>query len=152
MLETQFLSWLQHVLSVTRKELHMETAIVSYIEENFYTIVAVDSEMEGVFAPKQVFPLQDTYCRAVYESKKFVSYDHVATIDGMLQHPVYQAIKLESYIAAPIKDPSGEVVGTLNFTSFIPHKPKFTTSDQAIVENLAIELSENLELLMELLK
>lgn len=152
MLESQFKLWLQQVLCETRKELHMETAIVSYIEQDTYTIVAVDSEMEGVFAAKQVFPLQDTYCRAVYESKSSVRYDHVATIDGMLQHPVYQAVKLESYIAAPITDKDGAVVGTLNFTSLIPHKPEFTDLQQAMVDNLAAEMSANVNQLVALLK
>lgn len=151
MIDSQFSLWLQQVLIETRKELHMETAIVSYIENNEYTIVAVDSEMEGVFAPKQVFPLQDTYCRAVFESKQSVRYDHVATVDGMLQHPVYQAVKLESYIAAPIIDTKGEVVGTLNFTSLIPHKPEFTGTQQAMVDNLAAELSTNIDKLKALL-
>ena len=152
MLEEKFKLWLQQVLNVTRQELHMETAIVSHIKDDSYTIVAVDSEMEGVFAPKQVFPLQDTYCRAVYESKQSISYDHVAKIEVMLQHPVYQAVKLESYIAAPIKDSNGDVVGTLNFTSLIPHKPKFTSTEQVIVDNLAAELSAEISHLFNLLK
>lgn len=152
MLDQQLILWLQQVLCETRKELHMETAIVSYIEDDTYTILAVDSEMEGVFATKQVFPLQDTYCRAVVESKKSVRYDHVATIDGMLQHPVYQAVKLESYIAAPIKDKANQVVGTLNFTSLIPHKPKFTDSEQVMVDNLAAEISVIFDRLFDLLK
>lgn len=151
MIDSQFSLWLQQVLIETRKELHMETAIVSYIENNDYTIVAVDSEIEGVFAPKQVFPLQDTYCRAVYESKQSVRYDHVATVDGMLQHPVYQAVKLESYIAAPITNESGDVVGTLNFTSLIPHKPEFTYAQQIMVEHLAAELSSEVDKLKALL-
>lgn len=151
MLDKQFSLWLQQVLIETRKELHMETAIVSYIENDEYNIVAVDSEMEGVFAPKQVFPLQDTYCRAVYESKQSVRYEHVATVDGMLQHPVYQAVKLESYIAAPITNSNDEVVGTLNFTSLIPHKPEFTDTQQMMVDNLAAELSSQIDKLKALL-
>lgn len=145
MLDKQFETWIEEVLLETRKELHMETAIVSYIQDNDYTIVAVNSEMEGVFVVNQVFPLQDTYCRAVFESQQSVRYDHVATIDGMLQHPVYQAVKLESYIAAPIKNSEGKVVGTLNFTSLLPHKPKFTDAQQVMVDNLATELALHID-------
>jgi len=137
-----FKSWLQQSLTAVRNELGMETAIASFIENENYTIVAVDSVMEGVFEAGQVFPLQDTYCRAVYESKRPVSYYHVATVESMLQHPVYQAVKLESYIAAPILNDDGEVMGTINFTSLEPHKPHFTKEEQTLVETLAEQVSK----------
>lgn len=142
----EFKVWLERFLLQTRVELNMETAIASLIEQDNYTIVAVSSEMEGVFKAKQVFPLQDTFCRAVYDSHKCVTYDHIATIDGMLQHPVYQAVKLESYIAAPIFDANSDVVGTINFTSLLPHKPCFTAQEREMVQQLAYQVSQQLNL------
>ena len=141
-----FQFWLERALLQTRQELNMETAIASFIENDNYTIVAVNSAMEGVFQAQQVFPLQDTFCRAVCETQKCVTYDHIATIDGMLQHPVYQAVKLESYIAAPILDSTSQVVGTINFTSLLPHKPSFTKQEREMVEQLAKQVSERFTL------
>lgn len=142
----EFKHWLEQALFEVRQELNMATAIASFIEQDNYTIVAVNSEMEGVFKAKQVFPLLDTFCRAVYETHECITYDHIATIDGMLQHPVYQTIKLESYIAAPIFDNKAQVVGTINFTSLLPHKPSFTDREKALVEQLAKQVSQQFDL------
>jgi len=145
-----FSHWLRQEISQLRAQLAMETVIVSHIENGQYTIVAVDSDMEGVFEVGQEFPLEDTYCRAVYENQESVQYNHVATIKSMLQHPVYQAVKLESYIASPIKNPIGEVVGTLNFTSLIPRSPEFSDSQQSSVDTLAAAISEHYQFYSEL--
>ncbi|NVK25836.1 MAG: GAF domain-containing protein [Gammaproteobacteria bacterium] len=141
-----FKQWLKQELNTVRQELGMETGIASFIAENDYTIVEVDSDMEGIFEAGQVFPLQDTYCRAVVESEQAVKYNHVATIKTMLQHPVYQAVKLESYIASPIFDAQQKVIGTINFTSLQPHKPKFNVDEQQLVDEFTARVSENAEL------
>lgn len=141
-----FKGWLDRELKSVRDKLGMETAIASYIEDNTYTIVDVDSDMDGIFEVGQQFPLQDTYCRAVIETNKPVCYNHVATIKSMLQHPVYQAVKLESYIASPIVDENQKVMGTLNFTSLFPHRPKFDMDEQHLVDELAQQVSSNFSL------
>lgn len=141
----EFSEWLSCELGRVRNDLGMETAIASYIDHNEYTIVDVDSEMEGIFSIGQKFPLQDTYCRAVVEQQEHVNYDHVATIKTMLQHPVYQAVKLESYIASPIKNREEQVVGTLNFTSLYPHAAKFDLTEKELVEQFSRKVSENIE-------
>ena len=141
----EFSEWLRAELSRIRQSLGMETAIASCIDNDQYTIVEVDSEMEGIFEVGQMFPLQDTYCRAVVGQNNLVNYDHVATIENMLQHPVYQAIKLESYIASPIKNRDGQVVGTLNFTSLYPHAPKFELIEKELVEQFSRQVSENID-------
>ena len=140
--QDEFKHWLHQELTNIRLQLGMETAIASYIENNSYTIVDVDSEMEGIFEVGQEFPLQDTYCRAVFENRKSVCYNHVATIKSMLQHPVYQAVKLESYIASPILEEDGNVMGTLNFTSLFPHRPEFDLDEQKLVDDFAAKVSE----------
>lgn len=149
--KADFNLWLKESLHKLRLDLGMETAIASFIKDDNYTIVEVDSVMEGVFSSGQEFPLQDTYCRAVAESKEAVKYNHVATIKTMLQHPVYQAVKLESYIAAPITNEESEVIGTVNFTSLDPHKPSFTQQEEAWVEALAKGISEKSALYQQLI-
>lgn len=148
--KVEFSEWLSQSLHKVRQDLGMETAIASFIKNDVYTIVDVDSVMEGVFSAGQEFPLQDTYCRAVAESKQAVKYNHVATIKTMLQHPVYQAVKLESYIAAPIKMSNGKVIGTINITSLDPHKPSFNEEEESWVKSLAEEISQHANLYQEL--
>ena len=139
--QNDFQTQLTALIHKARMELGMVTAIASFIEDDNYTILAVDSIMEGVFAVGQVFPLQDTYCRAVFETKAPVNYYHVATVESMLQHPVYQAVKLESYIAAPVTNGNNDVIGTLNFTSLEPHRPAFSELEKEMVDALAKDVS-----------
>lgn len=141
-----FSDWLTQKLMNVRNELEMETGIASFIEQDNYTIVAVDSKMEGVFTPGMMFPLADTYCRAVCKEQGMVTYPHVGMIKAMLQHPVYQAVKLESYIAVPIFNDDKQVLGTLNFTSLNPHKSEFSDSEKTLVENFGQELQQKLAL------
>lgn len=142
----EFCTWLAQSLSQVRDNLKMETGIASYIVENSYSIVAVDSEMEGVFSAGMEYPLESTYCAAVFSKKETVTYDHVGEIEAMLQHPVYLAVKLESYIAAPVKSSTGRVIGTVNFTSLDPHAGPFSEEHKQLVEALAVEVSKHLPL------
>lgn len=145
-----FNSWLTQALNCLRHELRMETGIASFIDQDNYKVVAVDSVMEGVFMPGAEYELQDTYCHAVCNSKLMVCYERVGTIDGMLQHPVYLAVKLESYIAAPILTPDGRVIGTINFTSLEPHSGEFSEHEQSLVRMLAQEVAKHVSLYEEI--
>ena len=58
---------------------------------------------------------------------------------------LYQAVKLESYIASPIKNREEQVVGTLNFTSLYPHAPKFDLDETELVEQFSRKVAENIE-------
>ena len=142
----EFCAWLASSLSLVRDYLQMETGIASYIVDNNYSIVAVDSAMDGVFSAGMEYPLESTYCAAVFSRQETVTYDHVGEIESMLQHPVYLAVKLESYIASPVKSNTGKVIGTINFTSLDPHAGPFSDEHKALVEYLAEAVSEHLEL------
>lgn len=141
---TRFLVQLSTLLHSVRKELNMETAIVSYINGESYTLVMVDSEMKGVFEAGMVFPLDDTYCRDVYKLNQVMRYNHVGTMDNMSQHPVYLSVKLESYIAAPIHDTNGDVIGTVNFTSLFAQVDSFNEDKVTLVTNLADYIEQNI--------
>lgn len=130
-------------LRLIRKELDMETAIVSYINKDSYTLVLVDSEMQDVFKAGMAFPLEDTYCNDVYKFNQVMSYRHVGSMDNMLQHPVYQSVKLESYLAAPINDHKGNVLGTVNFTSLFVKETPFTQHQINLVTDLATYIEQN---------
>lgn len=136
---------LNQKLHAARIQLGMETAIVSFIDNSTYTVATVDSEMTGVFKAGMVFPLENTYCRDVYDSNREVHYHHVGAIESMLQHPVYLSVKLESYIAAPINDEQGKVIGTVNFTSLMVQTNQFNQQQVNLVTNLAHFVSEHIK-------
>ena len=146
----QFSKELTSRLSSVRKELSMETAIVSFINNGTYKLVLVDSEMEGVFQTGMVFPLEDTYCNDVYKFNQAMRYRHVGSMDNMLQHPVYQSVKLESYLAAPINNQANKVIGTVNFTSLFAQENNFTDHQIKLVTDLASYIEENIELYISL--
>lgn len=78
---------LHQELEQLRKELQLETAIVSKIEGDQYTIQDVDSELP-VFNIGDVFELQNTYCSAVHASSQTIVYNNVGEMEEMLLHPV----------------------------------------------------------------
>ena len=114
----------------------MSTGIISQIEGQSYKIQDVRSELEFLETGLE-FNLQDTYCAAVINAKRTITYTRVSDIESMQTHPVYQNIKLESYIGTPIFV-NGEVYGTLNFSSL-----------QARVNNFQIQELELIELMAE---
>lgn len=144
MIKHDFPLVLNQKIQAARIELNMETAIVSFIDNSTYTVAAVDSEMTGVFKAGMVFPLENTYCRDVYDSNQEVHYHHVGAIESMLQHPVYLSVKLESYIAAPINDEQGKVIGTVNFTSLMVQNSQFNQQQIGLVTSLAHYVSEHI--------
>jgi signal transduction histidine kinase len=123
-------------LGVGTKIFNLETGIVSRIEGDAYTILAFTSPLEGLSAGLQ-FPLQDTYCREVYEANKSVAFPRVGQNEKMCNHPVYVNMKLESYISAPIFV-NGKLSGTINFTD-----RRFRDSDFSPFEFQVIEIMAN---------
>lgn len=145
MAEVNFHDVLIKQLKVVRKKLNMETAIASYIKDNTYTLIAVDSNLEGVFKAGMSFPLEDTYCRDVYQFNQVMRYYNVGSMDSMLQHPAYLSVQLESYLAAPISDHKGRVIGTVNFTSLMAKRQQFEDQEVKLATDLATFIDENIE-------
>jgi|GEM_PF-860306 len=100
-----------------------------------YIIRSVQSELEFL-VPGLEFELKDTYCAAVVQNKKTITYPHVGKIAAMCGHPVYQNLKLESYIGTPIFV-HGQVYGTLNFSSTQVKSSNFEPHEQEIIELMA---------------
>ncbi|NEP57950.1 MAG: GAF domain-containing protein [Symploca sp. SIO2G7] len=100
-----------------------------------YIIRSVQSELEFLL-PGLEFDLKDTYCAAVVQTKKTITYPHVGKIAAMTAHPVYQNLKLESYIGTPIFV-QGKVYGTLNFSSTQVKSSNFEPHEQEIIELMA---------------
>ena len=115
--------------------LGLETGIISQIFNQTYLIRSVRSDLD-VLAAGQKFPLQDTYCAAVARDKQTITYNHVGGIAAMQSHPVYQSLKLESYIGTAIFV-NGQVYGTLNFSSTQIRRTEFQAHEREIIELMA---------------
>tara|TARA_Y100000768_G_scaffold368401_1_gene332331 strand:- start:2272 stop:3432 length:1161 start_codon:yes stop_codon:yes gene_type:complete len=130
-------------LAIGKKIFKLETGIISRIENNNYTVLAFSSPLEGLEV-NQVFQLQDTYCREVFESEKTVAFPHVGAVERMCEHPVYVNMKLESYLSSPIFV-KGEIYGTINFTDRTIRHQNFSTQQFELIEIMAKTIARFLE-------
>ncbi len=113
----------------------MSTGIISQIKGQSYKIQDVQSELEFLETELEL-NVQDTYCAAVINEKRTITYTRVSDIKSMQTHPVYQNLKLESYIGTPIFV-NGEVYGTLNFSSLEARVNNFSIQELELIELMA---------------
>ncbi|KMT65421.1 GAF domain-containing protein [Catenovulum maritimum] len=133
---------IKHLLSQLRLELNMETAILAQISDNQYKIEDISSTMD-IFNPGDTFDLTQTYCEAVIQSQKLVTYTNVGKIQKMRLHPVYTLLQLESYIGYPIII-NDQVWGTLNLSSTDIRGSEFTLAEIEKVKNTAVQITREL--------
>ena len=115
--------------------LGLSVGIVSRIQNQQYTVLAVDAEAGGIQVG-DVFSLGDTYCSTVIHKQGTVALHHVGALEDMRSHPVYVGMALESYIAAPIHV-AGKVFGTLNFSDPAIRPFPFTIEEIEFLELMA---------------
>ncbi|WP_096087050.1 GAF domain-containing sensor histidine kinase [Agaribacterium haliotis] len=114
----------------------LETGIVSQIQNNGdYIICDVVSPVKELKAG-QVFALKDTYCRHVYETQDVLGFPEVGKLDFMRGHPVYENLKLEAYLSAPIFVRE-RLFGTLNFSSTKARLHGFSEQERNYIRQLA---------------
>ncbi len=114
----------------------MQTGIVSHITDDLkYIVKDVQTPLE-VIQKGDVYELEGTYCREVYETRRTLGFPHVGRIKELQHHPVYENLKLESYISAPIFVQE-KLYGTLNFTSLIPREHGFSEHEQDLISMMA---------------
>ncbi len=120
---------------------NLTTGIVSQVTDNTYTILAVRSPLNlsvGFEAD-----CQDTYCAEVIEKQITLSFSHVGAIEKMKEHPVYQNLRLESFISTPIFV-NGTIFGTLNFSDTTPREQEFQSYEREIIELMARNIGHSL--------
>ncbi|MBE9169460.1 PAS domain S-box protein [Pleurocapsales cyanobacterium LEGE 06147] len=142
-------------LETGRDILALTTGMVGQISDRSYIICSVLSDLTCL-KPGLAFSLEEAYCKAVVESQKTITYDRVSAIASMQNHPLYQQLKIESYISAPIFI-NGKVYGTLCFCSTQVRSKNFDAREREMVELMAKtigwyiaehQLLENLEKLV----
>ena len=110
----------------------LETGIVSQIsEDEIYTICDVVSPLD-VLSKHMQFPLHDTYCKEVFATRSVLGFPEVGKLDYMECHPVYENLKLEAYLSAPIFV-EDRLFGTLNFTSTQPRVKGFSKHEHDLI-------------------
>ena len=144
--ELAFVDQASEVLRHGCQYLALHCGIISYVEGERYTILHVHAASdEYKIQSGDVFELGLTYCKFTLEQKKPVGFHHAAKTD-IAKHPSYEALKLESYLGAPIYL-NDELFGTVNFTSINSRAEAFTENEmyfvQLIAEWISVELNRN---------
>ncbi len=141
---TDFNSLINSYLKAGLEIFDMEIGIVSKISGEDY-IVCDASSPGNAIKEGDVFPLKDTYCYDVFLSKKVVGIPEVGKDEKMKGHPVYQNMKLEAYISAPIYVRE-TFFGTLNFTSTLAREIGFSEYEEEFISMMANSIGSFLEL------
>lgn len=128
---TSFSELVKAYIAAGIKIFGLNTGIVSRIHGELYTVVDVVSPLD-VIQPGDEYPLEGTYCREVFDSNQVLGFPHVGRLPFMKDHPVYQNLKLEAYLSAPI-EVDGKLFGTLNFTSTEPRQEGFSVHEQDLI-------------------
>lgn len=114
----------------------LETGIVSHINEHgLYTVCDVISPID-ILEKGMEFQLQDTYCAEVFKSMSVVGFPHIGEMESMRCHPVYENLKLEAYLSAPIFV-DRKLYGTFNFTSTKPRANGFSKTEHDLIQLMA---------------
>jgi PAS domain S-box-containing protein len=119
---------------------------VGTVKDNQYTIVAISNTCAELnsFVPDTKIAIEDSYCRFVVGQQKTVGFTHIGMIPEMLEHPVYQSLKIESYLGTPIWV-NGKIHGTLCFFDVQPRPAAFEKYEQEIIEIMAGSLGKIIE-------
>ena len=120
----------------------LSTGIVSHIQNDSYTILAVQSDL--ALEANAEFDVKDTYCTAVVANRSTIAYNHVGKLATMQTHPVYQNLKLESYVGTPIWV-RGKIYGTLNFSDTEVREGKFQPQERELIEMMAQSIGHFIE-------
>ena len=110
---------------------NMKIGIVSQIDGDAYTVCNCVSEIDQI-DNGTVFPVEGTYCKEVVKTNSVIGLPHVGTLEEMKDHPVYENMKLESYISAPILV-DNKLFGTLNFSSTSPRQFGFSEHEKDLI-------------------
>ncbi len=133
---------LQQSLALARNLLGLDTAIISQIDGEVYTIRHFDTSAGGL-TQGQTFQLGETYCSITLETDRTVAISHMDRSPHR-RHPCYQVFQLEAYIGTQV-EVQGKRYGTLNFSSSQPKQIPFTPADIEFVQLMAQWVGATLE-------
>lgn len=135
---TQFVSFdalLADYLQTGRQVLGFSGGLVGRVEENDYVAQAMLADLPGL-EPDLRCQLDDTFCGMAIRQRQTVCLAHVGADPNLRQHPLYQALGLESYLGTPIVV-DGAVYGSLCFFDTAPRLQGFKQHETEIIELMA---------------
>ncbi|MDS7877045.1 sensor domain-containing diguanylate cyclase [Klebsiella pasteurii] len=132
------------ILDEGLKAFNLSLGIVSQIDGDKYTLLAVSGAPDGVY-PGLSLQLKNTYCKKVVDEKRIISTKNAGVSKSYNTHPVYINMKLESYISAPIWVRS-KIWGTINFSSTKIKSEDFSSEDHEFISLMAEGIASLLEI------
>lgn len=112
--------------------LSLDIGLVSRIIGEQYIVNWVASKTANIL-PGDTFALGETYCRLMLDAEDIFYTTQAGQDTRFSGHPCYQQLQLESYIGTPLYL-SGEVWGTLNFSSARARHQPFTPVEIELVK------------------
>lgn len=122
--------------------LNSKLAIVSRIENDKFTILYCVTPPNTV-KEGDIFELKETYCDITVKKNEVLAIDNMGKSEYKA-HACYGKFHLESYIGVPVMV-SGQLYGTLNFSSPDPRHPEFSEADKDFVRLLGKWISAAVE-------
>ncbi|AWN16467.1 sensor domain-containing diguanylate cyclase [Salinisphaera sp. LB1] len=121
----------------------LKVGIVSRIDQERYTVLAVEPKNVGI-AAGDVMQLGQTYCALVLRHQSTIAVSRAGSSENFSSHPAYLAQGLESYLAAPIWV-NDALYGTLNFTAPSARQIPFDEVDIEVIELMARSIGQIIE-------
>ncbi|MFQ4138074.1 response regulator [Nodosilinea sp. PGN35] len=137
---TSFEALLADYLQTGCQVLGFTGGLVGQVEEGDYIAQAMLSALPGL-KPNLRCSLDDTFCGLAIRQQQTVCLAHVGADANLRQHPLYQALKLESYLGTPIVV-DGTVYGSLCFFDTVPRPQGFKQHEREIIELMAQSISK----------
>ncbi|WP_017297122.1 response regulator [Nodosilinea nodulosa] len=109
--------------------------LVGKTEESDFVIQAVVARSPEL-ALNLRCPLDDTFCSLAIRQQRTVNFTHIGSYPELRRHPLYLALRLESYLGTPIVV-DGEVYGSLCFFDRRPRPQGFKQHEKEIIELMA---------------
>lgn len=132
---------LDGLLEVVRKALGVESATLSYVDNDSYVFEAVDVGDTGQDHAGEIIPLKDTVCEWVVENEQTLVLSDVTADAPVLANSTFT---ISSYLGVPVFV-DGEAYGTLCFYDRDTRADEFSEWELAFVEILRNWVSSELE-------
>jgi diguanylate cyclase (GGDEF)-like protein/PAS domain S-box-containing protein len=125
------------------EELGLSAGLVSRIRDGEYQVLASLHRRDRPDPVPYLSPA-NTLCPRVIQLNQTVAVHNVSRDPALCEHPAYQTLGVEAYLAAPIPV-RGEVFGTLNFSALQPRNEPFAEDEIEFVELMAGAIGQSLE-------
>ncbi len=132
--ELSFAAKVQALLAMGAQRFGLAIGMLAHIAGDRYQVVEAHTP-DGSIQPGAVFDLGQTYCRDVLRTGEPIGFEHAA-VAHWASHPCYAAFRLEAYLGTPVIV-SGQIYGTLNFSSPAPHPQPFKPADKEFLRLMA---------------